>query len=442
MPPLQLNDEHGHFIRAYEISRGHFIGRPDARVPESILSFIRRYPEAETFRRISPRDVATDLFSRELSSSDPLEPVSDDPEHKYLQWAVLGANVYCPIVYLPASFGILLARALHFSPLGMMYLARVMDAALVFAAFALTLRFRTSCPALMAAIFLMPMTLHQAGGISGDAVTIGISLLGFALVLHTREEKVSRQYLIGLCVLFAVWGLCKASVWALPFILLVPSSQFTSRLQRLTYIAVVAFVMVGAVAGWQLLDHTNVERIRLSRLEHGVDVSANARMIAHQPLRVLTIILQMCVLNLNRYVSQFIGAFGWAKFQVPMLPRVAYIFLIALVAITERMSKPFEVRERITLLGGFVIAVITIHAMLFISDATCALDAASNIKQCFAASAGIQGRYFIPFSLAGLLVFRQQRITVSSSRLMSIVIGVASAIALVSLWTICKFYYV
>ena len=46
VPPLQINDEHGHFIRAYEISRGEFVARGAPDLPASIAAFVMRYPEA------------------------------------------------------------------------------------------------------------------------------------------------------------------------------------------------------------------------------------------------------------------------------------------------------------------------------------------------------------------------------------------------------------
>src|ERR1035438_931580 len=46
LPPLQVPDEHGHFIRAYVISRGEFVARGLPTLPAPIVSFVMRYPEA------------------------------------------------------------------------------------------------------------------------------------------------------------------------------------------------------------------------------------------------------------------------------------------------------------------------------------------------------------------------------------------------------------
>src|ERR1039457_5950010 len=44
MPPFQFNDEHAHFARSYQISRGDFAGRPDPRLPSALVASLQRYP--------------------------------------------------------------------------------------------------------------------------------------------------------------------------------------------------------------------------------------------------------------------------------------------------------------------------------------------------------------------------------------------------------------
>src|ERR1017187_7945971 len=112
-PPLQVTDEHAHFIRAYLISRGEFVGRPLPELPADIVAFVMRYPEkAELIRRLSPQEIVRDLPVR---ASDPAgsAAIANDSQHHYLVSGVIATSLYFPLVYLPASAGIWMARTLH-----------------------------------------------------------------------------------------------------------------------------------------------------------------------------------------------------------------------------------------------------------------------------------------------------------------------------------------
>jgi len=56
-------------------------------------------------------------------------------------------------------------------------------------------------------------------------------------------------------------------------------------------------------------------------------------------------------------------------------------------------------------------------------------------------SAGVQGRYLIPYSLAGFLTLRQNGIPAISRVLMPMVLSVSAFCGLLSVNAIMKFYY-
>ena len=75
----------------------------------------------------------------------------------------------------------------------MMYAARVFNVLAFVAALAFSFRLAPGYRAVMTAVALVPMTLHQAGAISGDLVTIALSFVALSLVLHSREHRVARR---------------------------------------------------------------------------------------------------------------------------------------------------------------------------------------------------------------------------------------------------------
>jgi hypothetical protein len=105
-----------------------------------------------------------------------------------------------------------------------------------------------------------------------------------------------------------------------------------------------------------------------------------------------------------------------------------------MVAATEPSTKPFFGRERGVLLLVFLAGAVFVHAAIFLSDGT--LCGGNLDRLCFAATAGVQGRYFIPFCLAGFLALRQNRTNMTQARLLVLVtvggaIQASAALALI-----------
>jgi uncharacterized membrane protein len=441
VPPLQINDEHGHFVRAYEISRGEFVARGTPELPAPVAAFVMRYPEAaERAHKYTPQEILRDLPAQAEPSPVEAEALpKNDRHHRFLAWAVIGSATYFPLVYLPASLGICTARALHLSPLAMMYAARIFGVLAFVAALAISFRLAPGYRAVMTGVALLPMTLHQAGGITGDLVTIAVAFVGFSLVLHAREHSAGRRYLLLVAVLFSAWGLCKFSVWALPLLFLIPVSAFPSRRAWLAYIGTVALCMAGVLAIWNGIDSANIAAFRAARLSSGIDVSANVRLAAAHPLTFARQLLGLMHSGYRSEAMQFIGVFGWTKFSLPFSVGLAYLLLLVLVAATEVSNKPFCGWERAVLLLVFLGGVAVIHAMLFVSDGT--LCAGDPTRLCFDASAGVQGRYFLPLCLAGLVALRQTRFNVSSATLLALVMGAGTLQALAALAAIRAVFY-
>lgn len=440
MPPLQIPDEDGHFIRAYVISRGEYVGRGIPKLPAPIVSFVMRYPEVGEYVKFTPQEIVRDLAARTVTGPAGSTALGNgDRRHKWVLWAVIGSSLYCPLVYLPASLGIWMARTLHASPLWMMYAARMFNVLTFVAALAISFRLAPRCRALMTAVALMPMTLQQAGGISGDLVTVAFSFVGLSLVLHAREHFVSRRFLIVVALVFAMWGLSKSSIWALPLLWLIPASAFKNRRAWLAYIGAASLCMAGALLIWNGITSHNMEALRAARLTEGIDIPANVRLVAAHPLAFARHLLGMVHSNYRVELRQFVGAFGWTKFTLRGWTGLLYLLLLVLVAATEFSTKPFLVWERGVLLLVFLAGAVFVHAAMAVSDTT--LCAGNLSGSCFDSYTGVQGRYLIPFCLAGLLTLRQNRANLPQVTLLALVTGVGTLHALAALALIRSVFY-
>ena len=155
MPPLQAPDEHGHFVRAYAISRGEFVAKGIPELPAPVASFVMRYPEF-LYDKFDAKEIVRDLPARmAIPPAASTALTNSDGHHEYLVSGIIATSIYCPLVYLPASLGIWIARILHASPLVMMYAARVFNVLTFVAALAFSFRLAPGYRALMTAVALI-----------------------------------------------------------------------------------------------------------------------------------------------------------------------------------------------------------------------------------------------------------------------------------------------
>jgi len=436
MPPLQVNDEHGHFVRAYQVSRGEWKGDPAPALPQAVVDFLMRYPERfDSERKFAAPDIRN-AFSRGGDALGAPVRVHDDASHRFITWSILASSLYCPVVYLPSAAGIAAARAAGLAPLGMLYAARLCNVLSFAIALWIALRLAPGSRALIAAVALMPMTLHQAGGVSADLLTIAISLAGFALILRVRAGKGDSRLLIALACLMPVWVLCKTSVWALPLLLFLPSHRFANRGRRALYIAGVAFAAFAALALWQHAIHGNLALFRADRLARGMDTSGNLAFLRAHPVPFARMLLAYMATHSGEHTGQFIGAFGWMKLTLSTGARVLYLGLILFAAIFDSPGRIVTAAERLGFAALFLATLAATYIVMFASDG---VVTARGIA--FPYSAGVQGRYFIPFCLAGFLALQRNRRTIEAGRALRIVVYAALVFDLLSLSVIWNSYY-
>jgi uncharacterized membrane protein len=319
----------------------------------------------------------------------------------------------------------------------MLYAARLMNLFSFLAALTIALLLAPTFRALITGLALMPMTLQQAVAVSSDSITIAFALVGFALLLRTREHSVDRRYLAIVLVTVPLWAMCKNSVWVLPLLLLIPASQFKGRRQRVGFVLAATLSTIAALVLWRLVTYDAFGQLIAAGLSRGIDFGSNARAFLSHPLRILHDVISFpdTLTYCARLLRRFVGAFGWNYVNLPVPLAPTYLLMLLVVACAELNPRPFTTTERAILGLVFAGALIQTYFMLFVIDGQYA-----NGHYGFW-SAGVQGRYLIPYSLAGFLALRQNAIPAISRTLMPIVLSVSTFCGLLSLNAIMKFYY-
>jgi uncharacterized membrane protein len=318
----------------------------------------------------------------------------------------------------------------------MMYASRIANVIFLLAGLIVALRLAPEFRALIAAVALMPMTLHEAAATSADAVTIALSLVGFALVLFARQRNAARGLLVAILIIFTLWGACKTSLWAMPLLLLIPYSSFKTKPRRWMFVGGVSFAMLAAVYSWQLINLDIFNVFRIARLARGIDLSANLAILRAHPLQVTIGLIRRMAADSHRVGAQLVGVFGWSMFGLPSWARRIYLVLLFVVALAESKSKPFCLVDRVILASVFAGATFMIYSLLFLSD-----GAFESGRIWFNSSPGVQGRYLIPYLLAGLLAIRQHRFRTTAFPLLPLVNCVGLAYGAASLLLVSRNYY-
>jgi uncharacterized membrane protein len=436
VPPFQVNDEHGHFVRAYQIARGDWRGDPEPLLPPELAAYLLRYQEGiEWAGKLPPSEIWSSLSRREAAAGPPVR-FADDARHRYTRWSILASSLYCPVVYLPSAIGIAMARAAGLGPAGWFYAARVANVLAFALAVWLAVRLARGSRAAIAALALMPMTLHQAGGVSADLMTIAVSIAGFGLILRARGGKPDARVLVAIAALYPLWALCKTSVWALPLLLFIPAPWFRDRGRRVLFVGGVALASIAALVLWQHVVQGNLALFRADRLARGMDTAANSAFLRSHPLWFGRLLAAHIGDRFGEHAGQFIGAFGWTKLMLPAPWRVFYFGLLLAAAVFEAPGRRVSVAERAGFGALFVATAAATYVVLFASDGVVTPQGIG-----FPYSAGVQGRYFIPFALAGLLALQQNRRHLPPRTLVGVVVCLGAAFDLFILMLLRGHYY-
>jgi uncharacterized membrane protein len=391
MGRLAIPDEGGHLYRSWLVSYGRCSGLPaigssfDYRLLDTTVSW----------QSLPPDTTGRDMLALvDDAHSRPLPVIS-------LFYAV---NLYSCLPYVPAGAAIGAGRIFTASPLWLMYIGRLANL-FVYLAFTYTaLRLLPGFQVPIAALALMPMSLHQAASLSADSFTLGFSFLLIAWLLRLAFDSTpfSRRDYILLTLASIAAGLCKSSAGLLFLLLLIPTVRFRRPATR--WVTVTGLIVLGyATAGtWQLVNHQNVEIHSTLKHAAGIDPEANAQAVLHHPLSFTVSVVHTSTSMAYEYLEEFVGKLGWLVIRLPGWIPWLYLGLLVVIAITSSAGSRLTPWRRFLLLAMFVVNAATLFAVVWTTEIPRDL-----LARDFLAGRGIipglQGRYLIPIAPLFLL---------------------------------------
>lgn len=362
-------DEHAHFWRAYEIARGNIISRTTNELPNSVIELFKRndgtYPNKE--------------FNYETLKEKISEPLNEENK---IAFPVGATGSLTPISYIPQVIGILIGRVLNFSPMVILWLARMANLlcyiALVFLAIKIMPFEKWKWIIMIIALF--PMTMNLAATVSPDTIIISTTLLAISYVFYLKNvvKKITMKNMIILGILFMIPIVCKIVYFPLCLLVFIlPKDKFENKLKRNLYYILTALIIFVTYFALNKL---------VAKGDYAIAIRTN---MTEQILFTISDLSRDFVTAINTFYSEsslyffeLIG--GWNTINI--ISVVFFIILLFVMFNKESTQYEFNRKEK-----NIVLAIIIIQALGVIAAMYLGWTQARQTTV-----EGIQGRYFLP----------------------------------------------
>lgn len=362
-------DEHAHFWRAYEIARGNIISRTTNELPNSVIELFKRndgtYPNKE--------------FNYETLKEKISEPLNEENK---IAFPVGATGSLTPISYIPQVIGILIGRVLNFSPMVILWLARMANLlcyiALVFLAIKIMPFEKWKWIIMIIALF--PMTMNLAATVSPDTIIISTTLLAISYVFYLKNvvKKITMKNIILLGILFMIPIVCKIVYFPLCLLVFIlPKDKFENKLKRNLYYILTALIIFVTYFALNKL---------VAKGDYAIAIRTN---MTEQILFTISDLSRDFVTAINTFYSEsslyffeLIG--GWNTINI--ISVVFFIILLFVMFNKESTQYEFNRKEK-----NIVLAIIIIQALGVIAAMYLGWTQARQTTV-----EGIQGRYFLP----------------------------------------------
>ena len=418
-PPFQSPDEEAHFFRAYQLSNGTLIAEKSQNqiggcLPQCILDAWRPFLNIKKIEWATVHQLLKEPFVKTPGTFF-------DFKHTAL---------YSPVAYGPALVGMWCGRAIGFSALGQLYASRITTLLgwLVVVFFAI--RTIPIFKWVMVMIALMPMTVYLSASVSADGMTNAMAMLTTALILRStlaRESAVEPGEWIAITLACVLLALTKQIYFLIAFLaFMTPVKRFGGWKMK----AMLCLGTIGAATAanliWMLLVRNTVA------VESWVNPHEQTVFILSHPFRYAAFLFENFFNYLSTYLIWFVGTLGCLNVNLPEWIWPTYITgLVAAAFVDKGCGRPLKWSERCLIIGICAASILLIMTSQYI------LYSPPAGKILF----GVQGRYFIPLAVPGLLAFYNCKLKISEKTYSIIVTAYCITVLVVTCLKLFDRYY-
>lgn len=382
--PGQAPDDLAHMVRTYELSEGHLFTPKDengdviSTVPEDLLKYTR--------------DGIDNYYKLEEESDT-------DTDYNKTRKYVSSANGYSFVLYIVPAIGFFIGRVFNLNLVIAIYLARILNTCLFIICGYFIIKKVPFGKLLMSVYLLTPMMLQQMTSFSADVVVNLVCLYFISnLVNLLLKDNMNRNECIEYFILSFLMGMVKIAYGPLVGIGLL--FIFNKNMSKKKKAFIIIFSIALALTGMLMVHldqkrcHTMADSVVEYNRELNVDSSKQISSIIENPKHVFKAYYYEWTTNLIYYIDTVIGSkLGWLEIEINDLIILGFIILILASIVFENnkfeLSKISKAWMLIVSLG----IVLLIGLSLYVTFTPIGAEYIG----------GIQGRYFIPIFIIGLL---------------------------------------
>ena len=376
MPTFKNHDEYYHWLKAYEVSEGHLMTPNKDGVQGSLMP--------ESVANVCPTDWTT------MTYTDVKEKLKLPLEKE--KQALLNpetAAVYSFVQYMPQAVGIFLSRLVTDNTYLITYAGRIVNMIVAILLLYFAIKIMPFGKKLLLIPAMIPIAIEGFTSLSPDAMTISMSFLYIAYILHLafgNKEKIGLKEKIILLVMSVVIALCKiVYIPLVGLLLIIPKEKFKNSTNKSK---ILDFCVIAGIAVLINLIWLGIASRYLANFREG-DSKVQVLLAIQNPIKYIQTLLYTINLNGSNYLMQLFGSdLGWGEFVklyaiVPYSILAIYLF----TSISDEDIKNKLKTYQLVWIALVVLAVIVlVFTSLYVQWTTVGRESIS----------GVQGRYFLP----------------------------------------------
>ena len=416
LPPLSAPDEVLHFVGAYELSNKIML-KPSRDTDGNVIirkedEYIVNWPGDNDWNKATVIGQTLDSSVYKEIHNYGFFGVREEGESITLQQPVATT----PLAYLMPAMGITLARLLHLSAFGLLFLGRFMNLLLFSVLGALSVKRTPVGKKVFFAVSLFPMTLEITGSYSYDSYIIALSFYLTAVILDhaigSEYRTITLRDIVEMGILAVLLSPCKmiyATLFALCLMIPIKKWKKPSLMRWGTTVLLIGALIIGSIVLVNLrevLRYVNASGVtQAPELTSSGEVNTVKLHDLSELIRDKTLVFRIIrntfqILGtqyLGTTVGMWLGAFDRGLSTPTPFLFVFWIGAILTGAYDHEEPVP-EIWKRLIMAGTVIFLTFILLTSMLLS-----YTPADTFYIL-----GVQGRYFLPYLPVLLLCFRSK----------------------------------